>query len=176
MESKIALVDLHEEDSLESFVIDNPLKAAWAAEKIKNEYEQLELFNQAADLMIDELKAKKTMRQNEAEAKTAGLKQLLNTWLDTVTTKKAKKSESIKLPNVTIRRVFAGQTLVPNKEKLITKFKGTDYVKTKEDFAWGEFKKITDIIDGAVINKETGEVIGNEYIEIVETDVKIEVE
>lgn len=168
-------IDLFEFETSEEFVIDNAAKADWAATAILNEQAQLDIFEQACDLMIAELRAKKAKRQEETENKTAGLKSLLMDWLDTVPTKKAKNSESIKLPAGTIRRTYATQNYEPNRDKLMEKYKNTDYVKTKQEFAWGEFKKNIKIVDDKVIDITTGEILDEDYITLTTTESKIEV-
>lgn len=168
-------IDVFDYDVSEGFVIDNAAKADWAASVILNEQAQTEVFEQACDMMIDELRAKKAKRQEETQAKTAGLKQMLMAWMDTAPTKKAKNSESIKLPAGTIRRVCATQILEPDRDKLIEKYKDTDFVKVKKDFAWGEYKKNLNIADGQIVDTTTGEIISDDYITLIDVEPKIEV-
>ena len=62
-------IDVFDFEVSEGFVIDNAAKADWAASVILNEQAQTEVYEQACDMMIDELRAKESQaaRGNASE-------------------------------------------------------------------------------------------------------------
>ena len=49
------------------------------------------------------------------------------------------------------------------------------YVKTKEELNWSDLKPLTNIVDGCIVLKETGEVVPGIYATVRDDEFVVEV-
>ena len=98
---------------------------------------------------------------------------MLLRYFDTVEHKATKTQETYKLPTGRLKMKLAGETMVPDKEILALLY--PDLVVQKPDFQWGELKKRLSIVDGKVIDTETGEFVEAVAVEAVPPKFIVEV-
>lgn len=86
------------------------------------------------------------------------------------------KAKTIKLPHGDLKIRKQQPDFERDEEALVTSLKELglkEYIKTEEKPRWGELKPITDVVDGKVVHKETGAVIGG--ITVIDKPDKFEV-
>jgi putative lipase involved disintegration of autophagic bodies len=107
----------------------------------------------------EDLQKKKESIGNAVQLK----KDMLRAYFLQVPHKASKTQETYKLLSGTlIRKNPSTKIEVADREKLIqyAETSAQDYIKIKTDVDWAGFKKVLDIDGDKVINKETGEVLG----------------
>ena len=161
----------------EKFAIDNDSKADWAIEKIKEA--------EADRDRLLELISEKHMRLNEQEAEiearferdTSYLRMLLAGYMQTVKGKETKTQKTYQL--LSGKLVFKKPTVDYEKDEKVLldwleQSGKEEYVQTIKKPKWGEFKKQITVVDGEVIDTETGEVV--EGLKPVEKPGRFEVQ
>lgn len=145
----------------QGFAIDNECKADWAIERIKEERQRLELFEQAARSRIEELEQKILLQKEKCDQRTAILLEALNAYLDTAPAKKTKTQYSLELPSGKLVRKLSKTDYQKDDKKLLMYLgeNAPEYVKMKPEALWGEFKKYLTIVDGQVMRTDTGEIL-----------------
>ena len=150
------------EDMQKGFSINDDATADWALRKIKEAQAEYERLTILASEQIAEINLKLRHVEELAERRTAFLKGCLEQYFKTVPHKKAKTQESYKLLNGSLVMKLGSQKMVKDDAALVEYFHQNDmneYIKTKEEPKWAEFKKNLSIVDGKVINTTTGEVV-----------------
>ena len=69
----------------------------------------------------------------------------------------------------TLTRKFGSRQIKQDDDKLLEFLKTSgnlEYIKTEEKPRWGDYKKRLEIMDGSVVDKETGEIV--EGVQIIE--------
>lgn len=153
-----------------------PETAEEANDLIAEMKETSERFNTFADICRTKMayyNAQLNNAQRQYDDEVSYKLSLLNHFMDGAPTKKAKASESIKLPDGTIRRKFATAKIVPDNDALVKEYKGTQYVEAVPKLKWGELKANLIIKDGKVIDTTTGAVVEGASIESVEAEISI---
>ena len=151
-----------EEAERKGFSIDDDATADWAVRKIKEEQKEYERLAIIASEQIAEINLKLRHVEEVAERKTAFLKECLAQYFQTVPHKATKTQESYKLLSGSLVMKLGSQKMVKNDAELVEFFRQndmTEYIKTKEEPKWAEFKKNLSIVDGKVIDTTTGEVV-----------------
>jgi hypothetical protein len=156
------------------FEITDENKANWAIKTIKENNERKDLYINVCKAEIEELQRKIKAKQEQTEGQNSFLLFKLKEYLQTVPTKKAKNSESLELPNGTIRLKYAKKDFKKDENVLIDKLKGTDFVENTYKLKWGEFKKLLEVSGDIIVRTDTGEAVDGVTIE--ETDERVEVE
>lgn len=165
------------EDEQKGFSINDDATADWAVRKIAEERKELERLKTIAEQQIEEINLKVKHLEETMERKTAFLKGCLAQYFQTVPHKSTKTQESYKLLSGSLVMKFGGQKLVKNDAELVDYFHQNEmpeYIKTKEEPKWAEFKKNLSIVDGNVIDNTTGEIVNVVRVEDVPStfDVK----
>lgn len=160
------------------FLVDSPEKAAWAAEKIKEEERRRDFQVQTCEAEIERLKRCIARHNEDFEKHTSWLYHQLDAYLDSgnVPTHRTKTQESIEIAGHKIVRKFPKQDYDHDDMILLDKLKqsgANEYVKIKEILAWGELKKHLAIQNNKVIFTDTGEVLDG--VRVVEKPGSIEV-
>lgn len=159
------------------FIIDSPDLANWAIEKLKEERARCDLFVEAAEAKITELKNQIYLKQVQCESGTSRLLEHLDNWLDTVPAKKTKTQLSLELPAGKIVRKLPSVSLEHDDDAIISSLSGSmfgaGYIEMKPKLKWADLKSIISIVDGVPIYSVTGEVA--EGIKVVEKPATIDV-
>jgi len=149
----------------ETFTVDSDKKADWALRKIKAERDELQRLTELHDAEVADLDAKLDAAQKLCQSRTGYLLGLLETYFNTVETKKTKTMEQYKLLNGSLVRKLGGVDYERDDEAL------TDWLRNspdKEDLLnikitprWGMVKRLVqgDPETGAVTFAETGEIV-----------------
>lgn len=168
------------ESESEGFKIENDNTCDWAIKTIKKETEEIERLIKIADSEIEELQQKKEALKKSLESKTGYLKSKLFEYFGQVEHKETKTQASYKLLSGSLVFKKPTQKMEPNREKLLEYVKANnmpEFVKTKEDIDWAAYKKECQIVDGKVVNTQTGDLLPEDLIEVQdvpgEFDVKL---
>lgn len=158
------------EEEKEGFKVDNDLKADWCMEKVNDARCEYERFKSVAMAKIEQIQAALDQEKKKMESETSFFESKLREYLETVKTKDTKTQKTYSLPSgkLVIKKDKADFKL--NKEKVLENLRSLEgyeeYIKTKEDLAWGDLKKNLVIDNGTIINKATGEILEVEGLEI----------
>ena len=170
------------------FEIKDASTADWAISKIADERKRKDYFVECANKEIEKLKTQIKEIEEKCERTTSYLSGCLGKYLerDEVPKKKTATQESITLPAGKIIKklpkieyvMSSGEAVAKHKndDDFIKEIKGLDkkLIKTTKEVDWATLKKnITNIEDGMVIYKETGDII--ESLSTRETLPSIEV-
>ncbi|SHH06202.1 Bacteriophage Mu Gam like protein [Tepidibacter thalassicus DSM 15285] len=113
------------------------------------------------------------------ENETSFFEAKLREYVKTVKMKETKTQKSYSLPSGKLILKKDKEDFKVDKEKVLENIKKLEgykeYIKTKEDLAWGELKKNLTIADGKIINKVTGEVLEIEGLDVEVKPGKFEV-
>ncbi len=149
------------EKNVEQFEITDDNKAEWALKKVLEAKKEKQRLLDLIAFERAELDRKEKQVEERYENETSFLLAKLNTYLDTVETKKTKTQEKYRLLSGNIVRKFAGYKLTPNKSALLEwcRVNAPESIKKTEDVAWIEVKGKFAVVDNAVICTETGEFV-----------------
>ncbi len=168
------------ENEAEGFRIDNDNTCDWAIKVIKKETEEIERLIKIADSEIEELQQKKESLRKSLDSKTGYLKNKLFEYFNKVQHKETKTQESYKLLSGSLVLKKESQKMVPDKDKLLAYVKENnmpEFVKVKEEIDWASSKKECQIVDGKVVNVQTGDMLPEDVITVEdvpgEFDVKL---
>lgn len=136
--------------------------ADWAVAKIAEERAELTRIKALADEQISRIMEKVRAAEKRYENGTAYLTSKLAEYFSTVPHKKTKTTESYRLLSGTLKMKLGGVSMQQDDEKLLEYLKASgnaDMIKTTEKPMWGEFKKNLQIVDGVVVDKNSGEIV-----------------
>lgn len=153
--------ELNEEEDSGFRITDDSL-ADWAIKKIKEEQEDTNRLIELANAEIESLSEKIKGFEDRYNHKVGYLKSKLYEYFETCKTKETKTQRSYEL--LSGKLVFKKPTekMVPDKDKLLAYCKEcgmTEFVKVKEELDWASYKKECEIVDGQVVNVQTGDII-----------------
>lgn len=151
------------EEHTEGFEITDDAKADWALRKIAEEKAEYERIKELGEQLIAETAEKIYAAQMKYEQKKDFFTPKLADYFDKVEHKKSKTMETYKLLSGRLVKKIGKVKAEYDQEKLVSWLKErnmTEYIKTKETPAWGEFSKSLDISTGTVaVMPDTGEVV-----------------
>ena len=136
--------------------------AEWAVQKIAAERAELARLKALAHDQIARIEEKLAAAEKRCENGTRFLTSKLEEYFRTVPHKTTKTQETYRLLSGTLKLKKGGVTMKQDEAALVEYLKATgqtDYVKTVETACWGDFKKRLEIVGGAVVDKETGEIV-----------------
>lgn len=157
----------------ETFVIDNDVKAEWALRRIRERAAERDRILETSWEIIESYKAVIKTESDRAAEEIAGLEGLLMQYFATVEHSATKTQETYRLPTGKLKMKLAFERMVPDEEALITTF--PDFTERKPTLKWGELKKRLSIMDGKVIDTETGEIVQGVTLETVPPKFIVEV-
>lgn len=152
--------------------------ADWAVQKIAEERAELSRIKALAEDQIKRIEEKVAAAEKRYENGTAFLQSKLLEYFETVPHKTTKTKHSYRLLSGTLVKKIGGTTMQKDDAKLIQFLKdsgNTDYIKTKEEPKWGEYKKNLEIIGGSVVDKNTGEIVEGVELETKPDTFTVEV-
>lgn len=157
----------------ETFVIDNDVKAEWALRRIRERAAERDRILETSWEIIESYKAVIQTESDRAADEIAGLEGLLMQYFATVEHAATKTQETYRLPTGKLKMKLAFERMLPEDETLITAF--PDFTERKPTLKWGELKKRLQIVDGKVIDAETGEIVQGVSVETVAPKFIVEV-
>ena len=157
----------------EAFVIDNDVKAEWALRKIRERAAERDRILETSWEIIESYKGVIQTESDRAAEEIAGLEGMLLRYFETVEHQTTKTQETYRLPTGKLKLKIASERMVPDYEALMTAF--PPFVIQKPDFQWCELKKRLSIVDGKVIDTETGEFVEAVTVEAVPPKFLVEV-
>lgn len=159
----------------ESFVIDDDLKANWAINLIKEHQAETQRLVSIAKDRIMQYEQKIMGYEGSLSASTDYLKEMLRTYMETVKPKETKTAFTYDLVDGKLKLKKATNEFVRDKETLIKFFKEndlSDYIETKQEPKWGEFKKLVKVVGDKVVTDD-GQVVDG--VTVVEKPAEFEV-
>ncbi len=161
----------------EAWKIKNDDDAEWLIEEVNRDLVEKARYKLALENKIKNLQDK--LRKVEDEERTAIERRnsYLIEYIETIDEKfkkKTKTQEKHRLPSGEIVKKYPGPEYKRNEEKLLKWIKSNkmnEYVEVKKTLKWGEFKKITKVVNGQVVI-DTGEIV--EGVELIEKPPVIE--
>lgn len=157
----------------EAFVIDNDVKAEWALRKIRERAAERDRILETSWEIIESYKGVIQTESNRAAEEIAGLEGMLLRYFETVEHQTTKTQETYRLPTGKLKLKVASERMVPDNEALVSTYPA--FVVQKSDVQWGELKKRLSIVDGKVIDTETGEFVEAVAVEAVPPKFIVEV-
>ena len=161
----------------EGFVINDDVKADWALEIIKAEKADCERLVSLCESKILDLKLKIAEYEGKYENKISYLKSQLQTYFQTIESKKTKTQETYKLPSGTLKKKYGAYNYIREDEKFVKWLKENGYkdkIKTVETPDWKEFKKNLIIQNDKLITVD-GEVVEGIKVELKPDTFDVEV-
>lgn len=150
------------EEVQEQFAVDNDEKAEWALARIREATEEHDRVLTLYEGEKKRLEDYKEQADRRFESATAYLKGLLAAYLETVPTKKTKTTEKYQLLTGQLVKRYGGIEYKRDDQRLVAWLKDNgkaDLIKVTESPAWADLKKTVAVVDGSVIDTETGAVI-----------------
>lgn len=177
------ILDQEEYSEINYHVISDSL-AEWALKRIKKATDERNRLVALATEQIEELTSKINELDEKYKRETAYFKMKLYEYFNSEETRKnikeTKTQASYKLLSGSLVFKKPTQKMEPNREKLLEYVKANnmpEFVKTKEDIDWAAYKKECQIVDGKVVNTQTGDLLPEDLIEVQdvpgEFDVKL---
>lgn len=153
MEEHSVMQELMEQER--PYEIEDDQEADWAVRKIAEANADAERF-----LQFYEQQKQKVIESRDASVAffTAALKR----YFDHVPQRETKTQRSYPLPSGKLVLKKASIKYEPDNDALVKYLKESDYadlVKVIEKPNWADFKKKTKVVDGKVVNMETGEIV-----------------
>lgn len=152
----------------EKFICDTDMKAEWCLNKIRKiraeQQRETEELERQMQFYVDQ----KAMIDHNADEDVAFFEGILrgyfNNRVDAGFTKETKKQVTYKLPSGTLKvkhlePKYDYKTGAKDAITFLKENKMEQYVKVKEELDWDDLKKLTKVVDGAVVLKETGEIV-----------------
>jgi len=167
-----------ENEEKDEFVIDSDKLAEWAVKQIRKETEECDRLVELAKAEIAELNKKIEQSVSRCESSTGYLKGKLLEYFNTVEHKETKTQETYKLLSGSLIFKKPAQKMSPDKDKLLAYVKANDmpeFVKVKEEVDWAGYKKECEIVDGKVVNTQTGDLLPEDVITVEEVPGQFDV-
>lgn len=169
------------EEQKEVWKVDDDLKADWCLDKIRESQAKYERFETVAKNKIKQIESVLKKEKDKYKNEVSFFEGKLREYFETVETEETKTLKKYKLPSGQLKVKKGSTTFKYDKKKLVEvadKYENMqDYIKIKKDFDWANFRKNLEIKGNTIVNKETGEIIDIEGLD-VETkpeEFKIEV-
>lgn len=177
------ILDQEEYSEINYHVISDGL-AERALKRIKKATDERNRLVALATEQIEELTSKINELDEKYKRETAYFKMKLYEYFNSEEIRKnikeTKTQASYKLLSGSLVFKKPTQKMEPNREKLLEYVKANnmpEFVKTKEDIDWAAYKKECEIVDGKVVNTQTGDLLPEDLIEVQdvpgEFDVKL---
>ena len=161
----------YEGEKKHDFAVDNDYTANWALKAIKEHIAEADRLKAIIANERVELDKKEKDIDERLARETGYLKSLLYKYFGTVKHKDSKTQESYKLLDGSLVFKKPSQKMVPDREKLIAyceKNNMPEFIKVKKDIDWESYKKECEIVDGHVVNVQTGDMLPEDMIQIEE--------
>lgn len=149
-------------------------QADWCIKMINDVKAEKKRIDDVADEEIEILKARKMAMDEKFDSKisffTSKLRQYFE-HLDDADVKETKTQYKHTLLNGALVMTKAKTEYVKNDDELVSYLERSgneDFVKIEKKPAWGEFKKRLSVIDGNVIDKDTGEIVDCVSVSVTE--------
>lgn len=167
--------EVFETQENQSFQIDSDEKADWAVGKIAEEARERDRIISLAKQKIEHYTSVINDANARYDARTAFLRNSLLDYMGHVRTKETLSKRSYRLLSGTLVWKKEKQTMEPDREALVKRLAGTEYVKTKTDVDWAAYKKRLIFAGDLVIDSETGEVVEEVKVETKPGEFVVEV-
>lgn len=171
-----------EDTNKEAWKVEDDLTADWCLDKIreaKAEYNRLEIV---INDKIQQLQNRLEKERQKMEQEVSFFESKLREYFEELDGKQIKKSKTMmkyKLPSGELIKKFPGPEFKRDNEilaKWLEENQMDEFIEVKKQVKWSDLKKKTEVVNGTVILKDTGEIV--EGIEVIERapEFKVEVE
>lgn len=165
------VLDTYEQDEekAQGWSIQNDSAADWAVRKIHAEREELERLEKIARAEVDRIAETIAAARLRYKGRTAFLTSKLREYFGHVPHKETKTTEKYQLLSGALVYTKPAKTYDKDDAALLAFLKEsgrTEFIKTTEAPAWGEYKKRLEIVGDHAVDTETGEIV--ECVRVVE--------
>lgn len=156
--------DQVEVEQKEGWKITNDAMADWWLERKQEEIAEHERLERLINEKIEFYRNKLITVQEKKEQCLTSRDALLIDYFESIPEENKKKTKTLikyQLPTGTLQKKFKSPTYIKKDDELLAyaKANAKEFVETKETVKWGEFKKQTAIVNGQVVDTNTGEVL-----------------
>ena len=155
--------DMQSDEEEDRFRIDNDNLADWAVRKIQEERAENQRLHDIAQDQMDRINEKIAAADRRLESRTAFLMHRLSEYFGTVKPKETKTQAKYQLLSGTLVYTKPKYKIEKSDEAAFVQWLketgNTEFIKTVETPAWGEFKKRCAIAGAAVVDTDTGAVV-----------------
>lgn len=163
---------INESELMQGRPVMNDIEADEMLAEIREFEAEKNRFEMIANAKIDNIKQELDRKTTSLDNQIQFMKDQLRAYFLTVPAKETKTQKSYSLLSGKLVMKKSKDTFDYDKDKLLEAAKKDDalkeFIKTKEEFNWGEFKKNLAIKDGSIVNSNTGELLGIEGLTIKE--------
>ena len=148
-------IHLSEENERPAFKITDDCKAQWAIRKIREAEQSKEMWAYHYQEQLRKL-------QESLDGDIAYLTFLLETYFDTCPKRTTPTQEKYALPDADLIRKTMTPTYKYDDQQLVEYLKNAgrqNMIKTVEKPMWADFKPFTRVVDGTLVDTETGEIV-----------------
>lgn len=152
--------------------------ADWAVRKIAEHEAERDRLLAIADAQIKEIEAKIKNIKSRCDAEKRVLTAALANYFETVPQRETKTTKVYTLLSGKLKFKKPAAKMVPDDAALLAWLKengAREYVKVKEEPAWGEIKKQLQVVNNKVIIAATGEVVQGVAVEKTAGEFVVEV-
>ncbi|MDO6353978.1 host-nuclease inhibitor Gam family protein [Caloramator sp. CAR-1] len=179
MELRLSDVFLPEgETQQEGFKVDSDLKADWCLDKIREANAEYNRFEMVVNAKIEQLQQALRKAQEKRDREVGFFEAKLREYFETVQAKETKTQKSYTLPSGKLVLKYQQPEFKRDEDTLLNWVENNkpQYVKIKKSVDWSSLKKTVKVVNGMVIDSETGEVIEGVTVEEREPKFIVEVE
>lgn len=152
------------DENKEVWRIKNDLSADFAIDKIREIKSE---YNRAETVVKDKIQQLEHFLEKEkgkSDSERMFFESKLIEYFESIPEEHKKKTKTLikyQLPTGTLQKKFKSPTYIKNDEELLkyAETNAPDYIETKRSLKWGEFKKQTKVVNGQVVDANTGEVL-----------------
>lgn len=155
--------DMQSDEEEDRFRIDNDNLADWAVRKIQEERAENQRLHDIAQDQMDRINEKIAAADRRLESRTAFLMHRLSEYFGTVKPKETKTQAKYQLLSGTLVYTKPKYKIEKSDDATLVQWLkesgNTEFVKTVETPAWGDFKKRCTIAGAAVVDTDTGAIV-----------------
>lgn len=168
-----------EEEEKDAWRIKDDVEADWVLDKLKDKQSEFQRIENTIETKIMQLTKALSDEEKRHDNETSFFKAKLQEYFQEVNPKETKTQKTHKLPSGVLKEKKESKVLKHDKEKLVgfLEKEYPEFVKVQKVPDWASFKKNLAIEGDTIINKETGEVVEIEglEIEVKPSEFKVEI-
>lgn len=171
-----------DEGEKETWKVEDDLAADWCLDKIREAKAEYNRFEIVINDKIQQLQNRLQKERQKMEQEVSFFESKLREYFETLEEKQLKTTKTMmkyKLPSGELIKKLPGPEFKRDNEILAKWLEDngmSEFIEVKKQVKWSDLKKETEVVNGTVILKDTGEIV--EGIEVIERapEFKVEVE
>ena len=148
----------------EEWKIIDDATADWWIERKQEEIKDMDRLKKGIEGNIEFYKEQLSKVQEKEQHITGDRDAKLIEYFESLPDESKKKTKTLikyQLPTGTLQKKFKSPTYIKNDDELLkyAEINAPEYIETQKKLKWGEFKKQTKVLNGQVVDANTGEVL-----------------